>query len=214
MFAACYVGAAGWGRKGARDDSGRAAASLDPPPAGLYLGSLMGDLSPNQTSQRVCVMGVSGAGKTAVGTRLAEALGVPFLEGDELHSVGNVRKMAQGTPLTDDDRRGWLAAIARRLAQARRAGSGLVVACSALKHAYRDVLRGADPGLQFVHLTGDPALIAQRMAHRVGHYMPAALLQSQLATLEAPAPEELAWTLDVADSPDAIVTRIVARLAA
>lgn len=159
-------------------------------------------------------MGVSGAGKTVVGTRLAEALGVPFLEGDDLHPADNVRRMAQGIPLTDDDRRGWLAAIGGHLAEARRTKTGLVVACSALKRAYRDLLRGADPDLRFVHLTGDPALIAQRMAGRLGHFMPAALLESQLATLEAPAPEEQAWTFDLANAPEWIVTQIVARLIA
>lgn len=172
----------------------------------------MGALSPNSSSQRVCVMGVSGAGKTAVGSRLAEALGVAFLEGDDLHSPDNVRKMAQGIPLTDDDRRAWLAAIAARIAEARRGHAGLVAACSALKRAYRNVLRAADSGLQLVHLTGDPALIAERMAHRVGHYMPAALLESQLATLEVPAPDEHAWTCDVTDTPASIVAHLVARL--
>jgi len=159
-------------------------------------------------------MGVSGAGKTVVGTRLADALGVPFLEGDDLHPADNVRRMAQGIPLTDDDRRGWLAAIAERIAQARQTGTGLVVSCSALKRAYRDVLRGADPDLKFAHLAGDPALIARRMSGRVGHFMPAALLESQLATLEAPAPEERAWTFDLADPPASIVAQIVARLTA
>jgi gluconokinase len=166
------------------------------------------------TASRVCVMGVSGAGKTVVGTLLADALAVPFLEGDALHPPENVRRMAQGIPLTDDDRRGWLGAIADRIAEARRTSSGLVVACSALKRAYRDVLRGADGALRFVHLTGDPGLIRQRMGQRVGHYMPASLLDSQLATLEVPGVDEHAWTFDVADSPPAIVARIVERLAA
>lgn len=157
-------------------------------------------------------MGVSGAGKTVIGARLAEALGVAFLEGDDLHPAENVRRMAQGTPLTDDDRRGWLSAIARHLAQARRGRRGLVVSCSALKRAYRDVLRDADPGLKFVHLTGDPALIARRLSGRVGHFMPSALLESQLATLEIPTPEEQVWTFDLADQPESIVAEIVARL--
>ncbi|HVH08175.1 MAG TPA: gluconokinase [Gemmatimonadales bacterium] len=163
---------------------------------------------------RVCVMGVSGAGKTLVGERLARALGVPFLEGDDLHPLHNVERMAQGIPLTDEDRQGWLAVIAARLAEARRTGTGLVVSCSALKRAYRDILRTADTGLRFVHLTGDPALIAERLSHREAHFMPAALLDSQLATLEAPTPEEQAWSFDLADPPDAIVAEIVARLAA
>lgn len=157
-------------------------------------------------------MGVSGAGKTVVGARLADALGVPFLEGDDLHPAENVQRMAQGIPLTDDDRRGWLTEIAARLAAVRRAGTGLVVSCSALKRAYRDQLRGADPEIRFVHLTGDPALIAQRMSQRPGHFMPATLLDSQLATLEIPASDEDAWTFDLADSPDSIVSQIVARL--
>ena len=157
-------------------------------------------------------MGVSGAGKTVVGTRLAHALGVAFLEGDDLHPTENVRRMTQGIALTDDDRRGWLAAIAARLARARQTGTGLVVSCSALKRAYRDVLRSADPDLRFVHLTGDPALIARRMADRAGHFMPPALLESQLATLEVPVPEEQAWTFDLADPPDTIVAQVLARL--
>jgi gluconokinase len=167
-----------------------------------------------KAASRVCVMGVSGAGKTVVGTLLADALAVPFLEGDALHPPENVRRMAQGIPLTDDDRRGWLHAIAERIAAARRTSSGLVVACSALKRAYRDVLRGADRELRFVHLTGDAGVIRQRMGQRVGHYMPATLLDSQLATLEVPGVDEHAWTFDVADPPPAIVARIVERLAA
>ena len=159
-------------------------------------------------------MGVAGAGKTLVGTLLAGALGVAFLEGDDLHPADNVRRMAQGIPLTDDDRRGWLAAIAARIAEVRRTDTGLVVACSALKGAYRDVLRRADPDIRFVHLTGDPALIAKRLSQRVGHYMPATLLDSQLAILEPPTPEEHAWTFDLADTPDSIVDEIVARLGA
>jgi gluconokinase len=161
---------------------------------------------------RICVMGVSGAGKTVVGALLADALGVAYLDGDELHSAYNVRRMAQGIPLTDEDRRAWLTAIASRLAQAKRSRTGLVVSCSALKRAYRDILRSADAGIQFVHLTGDPALIAQRLSHRAGHFMPPALLDSQLATLEIPAAEEHAWTFDLADTPESIVAQIVVQL--
>jgi gluconokinase len=157
-------------------------------------------------------MGVSGAGKTVVGTLLAAALGVTYLDGDELHPAANVQRMAQGIPLSDDDRRGWLSAIASRIADAKRAGAGLVVSCSALKRSYRDVLRGADADLRFVHLMGDPALIEQRLATRLGHFMPATLFRSQLATLEPPAPDERAWTFDVSDTPESIVTQIMARL--
>ena len=164
--------------------------------------------------QRVCVMGVSGAGKTVVGSLLADALGVAFLDGDDLHPPENVQRMAQGIPLTDNDRRGWLAAIATHVAEARRTGTGLVVSCSALKRAYRDVLRSADADLRFVHLTGDRALISQRLSQRVGHYMPSSLLDSQLATLEVPSVDEHAWTFDFADTPQAIVARIAERLRA
>jgi gluconokinase len=157
-------------------------------------------------------MGVAGAGKTVVGRLLADALGVAYLDGDDVHPAENKQRMAQGIPLTDDDRRGWLATITARLAAARQAGTGLVVSCSALKRAYRDVLRGADADLRFVHLTGDHALIAQRLSQRVGHYMPASLLGSQLATLEPPAPEEHAWTFDVAGSPESLVQQIVTQL--
>ncbi|HEY6223544.1 MAG TPA: gluconokinase [Gemmatimonadales bacterium] len=163
-------------------------------------------------ARRICVMGVSGAGKTVVGSLLADALAVGFLEGDALHPPENVQRMAQGIPLTDDDRRPWLAAIAARIADARRTKAGLVVACSALKRLYRDVLRGADGELIFVHLTGNAALIRRRLAQRVGHYMPATMLDSQLATLEIPGTDEHALTCDVADAPEAIVTRIVRRL--
>jgi carbohydrate kinase (thermoresistant glucokinase family) len=163
-------------------------------------------------SQRICVMGVTGAGKTLIGNLLAETLGVAFLEGDDLHPARNVRRMAEGIPLTDDDRRSWLTSIASRLARARQTNTGLVVACSALKRAYRDRLRSADAELRFVHLTGDPVIVAQRLSQRVAHFMPAALLESQLATLEIPAPEEHVWTLDLADTPESIIGQIVSRL--
>jgi gluconokinase len=166
---------------------------------------------PSKTS-RICVMGVAGVGKTVVGTQLARALGVAFLDGDDMHPPENVRRMARGIPLTDEDRRGWLAAIAERLARARRTRTGLVVSCSALKHTYRDILRSADPDVRFVHLTGDRALIAQRLSERTGHFMPAALLDSQLATLEIPTAREDAWTFDVANTPRSIVATIVSRL--
>lgn len=157
-------------------------------------------------------MGVAGVGKTHVGSLLVGTLDVPFLEGDQLHPPANVRKMAQGIPLTDADRLPWLDAIAARIAAARRAGTGIVVACSALKRAYRDLLRAADSELQFVHLTGDRELIARRLATRVGHFMPASLLDSQLATLEIPGPDEHVWTFDVSETPERIVALIVQRL--
>jgi gluconokinase len=158
------------------------------------------------------VMGVSGCGKTTVGSALAGALGVPFVEGDDYHPHENVRKMASGVPLTDADRAPWLQALARRIAQASTADEGVVVACSALKRAYRDLLRQPAPALRFIHLHGPPSLIAQRLAARSGHYMPATLLDSQLATLEPPDGAEPSWTFDLALAPEDIVTDILRRI--
>jgi gluconokinase len=119
--------------------------------------------------------------------------------------------MAAGIPLTDADRQGWLMALAQRIGEARRSGSGLVVACSALKRSYRDLLRAGGADVQFVHLTGRHSLLAERLARRQGHFMPPSMLDSQLATLEVPAPEESAWEYDVAAPPEAIVGAIVDR---
>jgi gluconokinase len=146
---------------------------------------------------RVVVMGVSGCGKSTVGQGLARVLGVPYVEGDELHPPRNVERMRAGIPLTDDDRLGWLQAIAVELARPAAASRGLVVSCSALKRSYRDLLRAAAPDLRLVHLHGDAAVLAQRMAQRQGHYMPASLLQSQLQTLELPGSDERAISLDI-----------------
>jgi len=158
------------------------------------------------------IMGVAGSGKTTIGVALARALATPFLEGDELHPPANVQRMAQGIPLTDDDRRPWLLAIAQQLRDARRAGLGLVVTCSALKRSYRDLLRSASGStLQFVYLTGDRDVIAERLAGRRGHFMPASLLDSQLAALEAPAADEPAWVCDIRELPEAIVASLVKR---
>jgi carbohydrate kinase (thermoresistant glucokinase family) len=146
-------------------------------------------------------MGVSGCGKSTVGQRLAEALGLPFVEGDELHPPRNVALMAAGTPLTDDDRREWLARVADVLAEGA-AGCGAVVSCSALRRSYRDRLRAGAPELRLVWLHGPADLLVERLAGRTGHYMPPTLLPSQLATLEPPAPDERALALDI-DAPAA-----------
>ena len=158
------------------------------------------------------VMGVAGCGKTTVGRALAAALGVEFVEGDDYHPPANVRRMAAGIALTDADRAGWLSAIAARLRTGRADGKGLVVSCSALKRAYRDVLRAAVPDLRFVFLDGPATMIAERMASRRGHYMPPSLLGSQLATLERPADDEAALHCSIEAPPEQIVADLVARL--
>jgi gluconokinase len=156
------------------------------------------------------VMGVSGCGKSTVGQQLASALNVEFLEGDQLHSDQNVARMAAGIALTDADRQGWLETLAHRIGIARSSGTGLVVSCSALKRAYRDTLRQGAADLRFVHLQGSPELLVARMASRPGHYMPASLLESQLATLEVPDPDENAHNFDTALPASAIVAAVMA----
>ncbi len=152
------------------------------------------------------MMGVAGSGKSTIGAQLARALGIEFVEGDDLHPPDNVQRMAAGIPLTDDDRDGWLLAIAARLRTAKRAGVGLVVSCSALKRSYRDLLRSkGDKDVHFVYLAGNPALLAERMANRRGHFMPPSLLDSQLAILEEPSPDEGAWVCDIRETPETIV---------
>ncbi len=159
------------------------------------------------------IMGVSGAGKSLIGSMLARALGVEFVEGDDLHPPDNVQRMAAGIPLTDDDRHGWLIAIATRLRDAKRAGIGLIVSCSALKRSYRDLLRSVgDEGLRFVYLAGSRALIAERLAQRRGHFMPPALLDSQLAVLEEPSPDERVWVCDIRGTPQAIIADLLRRV--
>lgn len=150
-------------------------------------------------SLRVVIMGVSGTGKTSLGTALSDRLGIPYLDGDDLHPDANVAKMAAGIPLTDDDRWPWLDLVAQTL----NARAPVILGCSALRRAYRDRLRaGAGGRVDFLHLTGPREVIAARMTARQGHYMPAALLDSQFATLEPPGPDEavaLDITLPLAD---------------
>jgi gluconokinase len=157
------------------------------------------------------VMGVAGSGKSLIGSGFAHALGLEFVEGDEYHSAQNVERMSRGVPLTDDDRERWLRALAARIREAKEEGSGLVVSCSALKRSYRDILRADGGDLRFVFLKGDPALIAERLAGRHGHFMPPSLLDSQLATLEEPAPDENAWVCDIRKSPQDLVAALVAK---
>jgi gluconokinase len=156
-------------------------------------------------------MGVSGSGKSLIGASFARELGLGFVEGDDYHPAENVRRMSSGIPLTDDDRAGWLRALAVRIREATDAGTGLVMTCSALKRSYRDVLRAEADELRFIFLRGPQALIAERLAGRRGHFMPASLLESQFATLEEPSPDEEAWVCDVRQSPRDLVAALVAR---
>lgn len=159
---------------------------------------------------RIVVMGVAGCGKSTVAAALAAAIGLRFLDGDTLHGPSNIAKMAAGTPLDDHDRGPWLDAVSAALADAPP--PGLVVACSALKRAYRDRLRAAAAGTVFVHLHGDPALLEQRLGARTDHFMSAAMLTSQLATLEPLKQDEGGITADVAAPADVIASDIAARL--
>ncbi len=159
------------------------------------------------------VMGVSGSGKSTVGAVIAERLGLDFIDGDSLHSARSVAKMKAGTPLDDADRRPWLDRIGAALRDRGRWPRGLVIACSALKRAYRDRIRAAAPGLRFVFLEGSPALIRDRLTSRSGHYMPSTLLDSQLRTLEVPGNDETdVIRIDVAAEPEDIVEVALLRL--
>lgn len=154
----------------------------------------------------IVVMGVAGSGKTTIASGLAERLGVPFVEGDSLHPVANVRKMASGTPLNDEDRWPWLEAIGARMEVERQTGHGVVVSCSALKHVYRDCLRKQVKGrVRFILLDGSRELIGDRMKSRKGHFMPPALLDSQFAILEKPTADEDSVILDISRTIPALL---------
>lgn len=160
----------------------------------------------------IVVMGVASSGKTSLGERLAERLGWPFRDADSFHPPANVAKMAGGTPLTDEDRKPWLAAIAAWIDELRATGRNGIVTCSALKKAYREVIVGKRPDVALVYLKGSRELIGQRMAQRQHHFMPPALLDSQFATLEEPGPDERPLVVPVELSKEAIVEQVVAEL--
>jgi gluconokinase len=158
----------------------------------------------------VVLMGVSGSGKSRVGKVLAEQLGWAFVEADDYHPPGNVEKLRRGEPLTDADRRPWLDALRRRIDDACSNGENVVLACSALKHAYRDYLERDDPPcVHYVWLDGPPELIRKRLAERKGHFMNPALLSSQFQTLEPPAD---AVRVDITPGPEAIAADVRRKL--
>jgi gluconokinase len=143
------------------------------------------------------IMGIAGCGKSTVAAALAAHLGWPFLEGDGLHPAVNIAKMSAGAALSDADRLPWLHAIAAHIGQWRDAGGHGVVTCSALRRSYRDILRAGPGDVHFVYLKAERALIVERFSARRGHFMPASLIDSQIATLQEPAPDEPVLTLSV-----------------
>ena len=162
----------------------------------------------------IVVMGVSGSGKTTVGVRLAKALGAEFIDGDDLHTDAARAKMKSGHPLTDEDRWPWLNAIADEVERVCKARGHVVVACSALKRTYRDVLLRGRDDVRIVFLNGTQQLIARRLALRKDHFMPPGLLDSQFRTLEPPGLDENAIDVSIDASVDAIVEDIAGKLEA
>jgi gluconokinase len=152
----------------------------------------------------VVVMGVSGCGKSEIGQRIAQRLGLPLIEGDAFHPPANIEKMKSGVPLTDDDRAGWLDVLARELATHPQ---GAVLTCSALKRSYRDRLRAATPRLKFVHLALSQEEAQRRVASRPGHFYPPALVASQFAALEDPAGEPGVVVVDATLPLEDVATR-------
>jgi gluconokinase len=160
----------------------------------------------------VVVAGVSGSGKSTVGSLLARELGWQFEDGDALHPAANIAKMRAGFPLTDADRWPWLAAVGEWMDRRIEAGQSAVVACSALKRSYRDALRRGRPAVRVVLLEADPAVLRARLRARHGHFFPAGLLESQLAALEPAGPGEPVVTVTAAADPAALIGDIVRRL--
>lgn len=168
----------------------------------------MGASLPRFDPQRIVVMGVAGCGKSTVGAALGTRLGLPFIDGDALHPPQNIAKMTRGEPLTDEDRQPWLRAVGAALRDAPA-----IVGCSALKRAYRDLIRAeAGAPVVFVHLAGTQEVIAARMRARKNHFMPPALLASQFATLEPPGPDEAAITVDLDRPVEDVVAEVLSAL--
>jgi gluconokinase len=163
-------------------------------------------------ARALVVMGVSGSGKSTIAESLAARLDWTFADGDNFHPASNVAKMSAGHPLSDEDRWPWLQAIADEIDRVIDAGGHLVVACSALKRAYRDVLVHGRDDVRIVYLDGSPELIASRMAARKGHFMPPGLLDSQFATLQPPGADENPIAVSIDASVEAIIDAIIAQI--
>lgn len=162
----------------------------------------------------IIVMGVTGTGKTTIGQAIAARLRLPFFDADDFHSAENIAKMRAGTPLTDDDRAPWLSCLNELLKKhvSERKSEGAVLACSALKAAYRERLRCSLHGVRFIYLRGSREILNARLIERRGHYMNPALLDSQLATLEPPTELNNVIAIDIASSLLAVIAEIESRL--
>ncbi len=165
---------------------------------------------PSKGSMRLVLMGVAGSGKSSVGEALAKAIDARYFDGDDLHPQANIDKMSRGEALNDEDRWPWLTLVGEALS---KADGTLIIGCSALKRIYRDHIRKtAGAPVIFVHLAGSRAVISARMGARTGHFMPTKLLDSQFATLEPPAADEAAVTVDIDQSLDSVVQSIITAL--
>lgn len=158
------------------------------------------------------IMGVSGSGKTTIARELVERLGWTFAEGDDFHPPANVEKMRSGQPLDDEARRSWLGSIAAWIGEREAAGENAIVTCSALKRGFRDLLRDGHPSVLFVHVDVSRDILRKRLGSRKGHYMPASLLDSQLATLEPLQADEPGFTVPGDEPPDEVADRVVREL--
>ncbi|MFF8513343.1 gluconokinase [Streptomyces sp. NPDC015492] len=173
---------------------------------------MTGDTTPDGQPCALLVVGVAGSGKSTVGRLLAERLGWAYKDADEFHSEADRARMATGHPLTDHDREPWLEAVGQWMGRIVASGRHAVVTCSALKRAYRDGLRAGRTDIQLVYLHGTPELLRSRLAARAGHFFPAELLNSQLADLQEPGPDEHAWVVEIERSPESIVAAVLSRM--